>query len=299
MKPYAGIDFEEYRGLGKKKQEIAAVLGVLRSLGLSGFQIKGNDSPDALVDFSDAEGGLRLACEVRTLHNDERLSSGSELEEFNSRWVRIMERVIATLRSDGTTVPYCSVSFLNQSYSCLKGMSDQVIMSELIIAGGRLRTNAIVAFPQPDMPTLNSTLKEIRVLHADGQGLLWWPTHLKSGEVPQMATAIVEAVKAKGKIAASFDWKGAEEKLLLLVAQARGLTDIIGHAREFDIPLESSPFTWILVWDKFSLDVWTIFPGYAVICDGLKQLRRPELLPQKLRRFCTAGEQYPTRPKPR
>lgn len=71
--------------------------------------------------------------------------------------------------------------------------------------------------------------------------------------------------------------------MLLLVAEGRGLTDTMGRTREVDLVLPAStPFTWIVMWDRFSEDVWTVFPTYGIICDGDRQLRRSERLPAPL-----------------
>lgn len=211
-----------------------------------------------------------------------------------------MERVVATLAADGRPVPYCTVWFREASYSCLTRLRDDALVGELIAAGRRLRARRRLFFPCSDMPALSSILRKIRVVEADGEGLLWWPTHLQSGSVPALDAAIAEAVIAKGTLAASFDWQGSDERLLLLVAEARGLTDLVGRAREIELPsYPTLPFTWVVVWDRFSEDIWTIFPRHAVICDGSEQVRRPWMLPEALRRFATGGERYPTRPKAR
>jgi hypothetical protein len=104
-----------------------------------------------------------------------------------------------------------------------------------------------------EMPILSTLVKRIRVLEEDGEGRLWWPSHIQSGEVPPIDDAIVAAIQAKGKLATSFDWREAEEKWLLLVAEAHGLTDIIGSARDIALPeLPSFPFTSVVLWDRFS-----------------------------------------------
>jgi hypothetical protein len=123
---------------------------------------------------------------------------------------------------------------------------------------------------------------------------------LKSGEVPPLDGAIVDAVRTKSALAASYDWQNSDERWLLLVAEARGLMDVIGGARKIDLPTDLTvAFTWVLVWDRFSEDLWAVYPQHAVICDGGKQLRRPQLLPERIRRFCIGGEVCPTRPKAR
>jgi hypothetical protein len=295
VKPYAGSDFEELRG--KKEQEKLLVSRALSRLGFTRFELTPHERPDALVDFRDTSGLVRLGCEIQTLQSDA-AASGSQLREFESRWIRVARRVLEALRSDGVAVPYCTVWFRNPSYASLRQLADDDLVTELVVAGRRLRGGYALTFPQSDTPTLNSILIEIRVVDPHGEGFLWWPTYLKSGEVPSLDDTIVNAVRAKGTLATSFDWRGSEDRWLLLVAEASRLTDVIGGAREIDLPGDlASPFTLVLVWDRFSEDIWTVFPHHAVICDGTRQVLRSHLLPERLRRFCRGGEDYPTKPK--
>jgi len=152
-----------------------------------------------------------------------------------------------------------------------------------------------MTFPRAGLPHLTAILSEIRVIEPD-EGLLWWPAHLKSGVVSPLDEVIATAIARKSAIASSYEWRGAEERLLLLVAEGRGLTDVVGGAPEMEsCRPASTPFTWILVWDRFSEDIWSVSSRYAVICDGQRQRRNLELLPKSLQRFsdCQAG--YPTR----
>lgn len=157
MRSYAGSDIEEYSGLEKKDRECTTISGLLQRLGFSGFVIAPNERPDALVDLSRAEGSVRLGCEIETLQSDDG-PSGSKLREFHSRWMRVMERVVATLRGDGVAVPYCSVRFRDPSYACLDRISDREMISELVNAGRRLRATSTIAFPQSDLPSLSLAL---------------------------------------------------------------------------------------------------------------------------------------------
>jgi hypothetical protein len=298
VKPYAGADFDLSPGT-KKEGEERIVRRVLGRLGFSGFELKLSERPDALVVFRDATASVRLGCEIQTLQSDG-VTSGSPLREFESRWIRIVKRVFAELAKTANRFLYCTVWFRDPSSPSLPNVRDGLLIAELVVAGQRLRDHSSLTFPQPNTPTLNSILTEIRVVDCDGEGCPWWPTHLKSGEVLPLDDAIVAAVRNKGTLATSFDWQDSDERLLLLVAEARGLTDVIGGAREIHLPVNLPiPFTWVLVWDRFSEDLWTVFPRHAIICDGGKQKRSPLLLPARLQRYCTAGEAYPTKPKAR
>jgi hypothetical protein len=297
VKPYAGTDFDLSPGTKKDREELI-VRSVLDRLGFSDFELNLSERPDAHVDFRDSTASVRLGCEIQTLQSDGG-TSGSPLRQFESLWIRIAKRVLAELSQDGKPVPYCTVRFRAPSNTALRNVEEKLI-SELVVAGRQLRDRSSLTFPQSKTPTLNSILTEIRVVVPDGEGCLWWPTHLKSGEVPPLDNAIVAAVRNKAALATSFNWQNSDEKLLLLVAEARGLTDVIGGARRIHLlvnrPIE---FTWVLVWDRFSEDLWTVFPQHAIICDGGKQVRRPLLLPAQLQRFCTGGEAYSTKPKAR
>lgn len=299
MKPYAGSDFQLRRGLRKKAQEMRIASGALLRLGLTGFDLTPHERPDVLVDFKNANVPVRLGCEIQTLQADN-VASGSPLREFESRWVRVITRVVETLRGDNAPVPYCTVLFRDPSYTSLRSTPDAQLISEFVVAGRLLRNAPALGFPQADTPALNSILTEIRVIERDGQDCLWWPAHLQAGMVTPLDCAIVDAVGKKSDRAASYAWLGCAEKWLLLVAEGRGLTDVIGHARKIDLPRTPLvPFTLVLVWDRFTEDIWTIHPQYEVICDSVRQLRKRELLPETLQRFYTGAEVYSTRLKAR
>ena len=140
------------------------------------------------------------------------------------------------------------------------------------------------------MPILSALLKRIKVVESDNREICWWPSHIQSGEVPPIDFAIVAGIKAKGKLAELYDWHGAEEKWLLLVAEAHGLTDIIGGARPIALPeLSTFPFNLVVLWDRFSEDIWTVFPDYAILCHAERQTRYTNLLPSRLQFFVTGG----------
>src|SRR5262249_48849891 len=226
MKPYAGSELDLHRGLRKKDREEHLVSGVLSRLGFEEFKLSLHEHPDVIVDFSRKGHRVRLACEVQEIHSDD-TSAGSKLRQFRGRWISIMEEVFALMGSDGTLIPYCVVEFLDHSYDCLGSASNASLVNDFLIAGKNLKTAQSIEFPQAAMPILSALVKRISVRESNGGGMLWWPSHMQSGAVPPIDGAIIAAVQAKGKLAASFDWRGAEEKWLLLVAEAHGLTGII------------------------------------------------------------------------
>ncbi len=211
-----------------------------------------------------------------------------------------MDVVLASLARDSGRVPYCVVDFQGYNES-LDGADEALLARELIHVADVLKSEPVVRFPLEATPTLNGRIREIALMDADGKGMVWWPRHLKSGPVSGPDRAAKLAVQTKRRQARNYDWQGATERWLLLHAQAHGLCDMFGAARE--IPLgrlpKKMPYTTILIWDKFSEDIWTVFPKYQVICNGSRQTRDLTALPASLNPFATGGERYPTRPKER
>ena len=232
-------------------------------------------SPNHKIGITSPEFEPVMASEEITLHGDE-TRQGSKHQHFRERWRRIMEQVIATLRLGGP-VPYCSVDFLHRSYNCLFGFSDNHLVSEFIDAGRILATSRVLKFPHPQLPVLSRMLSQIRVWDSNGEGLLWWPSHMQSGDVCSLEDTILKAVVTKARLAREYDWQGATEKWLVLFAEGRGLTDVIIGGLE-PVPLHAFPadfpFTLVLVWDKFSENVWKVFPQFRAICDGTHQTRK-------------------------
>ncbi len=294
-KRYAAAAFEGDRSLPKNAGEASAVRDVLIRLGLVSFEITPGDRPDTLVDFI-GEERVRVACEVQELYGDD-AGRGSELREFRERWRSIMQGVIATLAKDGTA-PYCRVDLLDPSYSCLRGFSNGALRNEFVSAARLLNSSSTLRFPTDATPLLNKLVGEITVLDRDGSGLLWWPSHMQSGPIASLDSAAAQAVRKKARLAREYDWQGASEKWLLLVAQSHGLADVFGGAREIRLEqLGNCPFTQVLLWDKFTEDVWTFWPRFHVICDGSGQKRDLSVLPRSLHPFATHSTRYPTRPK--
>jgi hypothetical protein len=78
-----------------------------------------------------------------------------------------------------------------------------------------------------------------------------------------METAVKRAVREKSRLAKDYNWKDASQRWLLLVAEARGTTDVIGGARSFALPQAGEmAFDAVLVWDRFTEDVWLAYPAF-------------------------------------
>jgi hypothetical protein len=121
---------------------------------------------------------------------------------------------------------------------------------------------------------------------------------MQSGFIEPLDYAVACAVREKVCKAGSYDWKGARERWLILVAEAHGTTDVFGQPKSIQLPddVVNLPFTYIIIWDKFSESVWAIHPHFEVICDGHEQRRFTGWIPQSLRTYVTGDVRYQTRP---
>jgi hypothetical protein len=65
------------------------------------------------------------------------------------------------------------------------------------------------------------------------------------------------------------------------------LVDVFGGARDIDLPQRDaeSPFTRVIIWDKFSEDVWALVPAFARILDARKKSLYVNRLPVPVRPF--------------
>lgn len=286
-KPYAGEDFETDRHSNKLGEELWAVDQMLRRLGFQEYRLAAHDKPDVLVEFGPRKSPLRLGCEVMSLQSD-RDDKGSALRRFRARWRRVMDVVLASLQENSARVPYCVVDFQGHNKS-LDGTDEVRLIQELIAVGRRLQKEPKIVFPQATTPTLNGRIREIALMDPDGKGLVWWPRHMKTGAISERDSEARQAVQTKRRLARNYDWKEATERWLLLHAQAHGLCDMFGAARKISLGHlpKKMPFTLILLWDKFSEDIWTIYPKYKVICDGRRHIRDLRALPLVLQSFAS------------
>jgi hypothetical protein len=207
-----------------------------------------------------------------------------------------MQCVLEQLEAEHAVVPYCVVEFSHPSFDVLHGVPQRKLEAELVAVGRALRSTSEVSFPRAEHPLLNSILTCVKVIKPDGEGLPWWPAHLQSGSVSALDDAVAEAIQVKAALATSFEWQGASERWLLLVAEGNGLQDLVGQARQFTVrATPHMPFTTIIMWDRFSEDIWTLFPVHRVICDGAARLRNIAGLPASLQPLVSSSR-YETRP---
>jgi hypothetical protein len=293
-KRYAAEDLERGRGIGKRERELHIIEGLLTRLGVGDYSLVSGDKPDVIATLGSGENAVRIACEVHTLHSDGG-RAGSDFRRFRERWIAIMSAALNELRPEGIT-PYCRVDFGSMDFG---GFRNTEIAHEFAIAGRLLRADRELQFPRDGMPVLSSFLHHIRVIDPDGEGLLWWPSHLQTGtlDAEGLDESVRQAVNEKTLAARGYDWGGITERWLVLHAQGHGLVDVFGGARDIDLPPRDteSPFTRVIIWDKFSEDVWALVPAFDRILDAKEKSLYVNRLPASVRSFVLTNDGRPVR----
>ena len=220
----------------KRQLELSCVGGVLRRLGFDVTELQPADRPDVVAVLSRSGQTCRIGCEVNLLHADQ-TPTGSPLRQFWRAWLGIAREVHKQLSRDLHIVPYCVVRFCSNSYRVDLRDRDEIIR-DLYLLGRRLGHQAEIVVGA-EYPAISNIVSSVTVVDFDGGGRLWWPSHLQSGAVSSLDGAVRQSIIEKCRLARGYDWPDVDRKWLLLVADGRGTTDIIGRVQPFEVPEES------------------------------------------------------------
>lgn len=277
---------------GKEPLEVTYVRGVLERAGFMVRSVRSQDKPDVVAELTNGTMSLVLGCEVGLVYADA-TASGSPLRRFWNMWLRIARDVQEQLSTQHHSVPYCAVHFRSGS-NTVDLRDHRGIVRELVLVGQRLEMDDEVLVDD-QYPALCGIISGVNVVDRDGRGRFWWPSHLQAGPVHAPDGHAGQLFIEKCNQARAYNWCGIERKWLLLVAEGRGTTDLFGQARP--IPLPSAhvvPFDEVVVWDRFSEDVWLVFPDFKVLADGQRKLRHVEALSEPLRQYVSRNDRYDT-----
>jgi hypothetical protein len=113
----------------------------------------------------------------------------------------------------------------------------------------------------------------LRNIYPDEQ-YLWWPSHLQSGEIPPTQKALEEIISKYNKKAGKYKIENLYQKWLIIFAEGLGLNDIccnVGHLEQKLIQ-ETSYFTNIYVFDKFTESITQVYPVCANVFSGAARM---------------------------
>lgn len=288
--------------MGKEREE-AALAAVLHRLGLGEFEIMRSESPDFFVSLKHRAATLCVACEMTTLYSDRPKSGralGSPQRRFFRKWTDLATRLRCRLDEVGLVNLYGVLDFNIPSPAVLDSVKIDSLIDELVsLCKRHSETRSDLAFPVGGFPLLHSLLSSIRLYQCTEPGALWWCGQLQSGPVPEPTDALIDIIRTKVEKAHSYDWRDVTERLLVVVAEARGTADVAVNIKDPGIR-ESVPdveFTTIVLWDRFMDDLVELYPVFAKLCDSTTGMRCLECYPLAFKPFVVTGPDYPRRVK--
>jgi hypothetical protein len=294
-----------YEDSSGKQKEIESLAAVLERLGLGSYQIEPSESPDFFVSFKKDNSELVLGCEMTNLYSDSvqgDKTPGSPQRRLFEKWKRIAKALRHQLDQAGLENIYGVLFFKDSSPSALDSCRASELITELVrICKEQPPSSTPIIFPVQGFPLLSKLLTQLGLYQYPEKGILWWCAHLRSGLVSDPGNALINVIAAKSAKAQSYAWKDAAEKWLLIVAEARMVTDTVTGIDDFQLEsIADAPlgFTRIILWDRFLDEIIELFPVFKKRCDSQAQTRNLENYPEAIRPFILKGPRYPTRIKP-
>jgi hypothetical protein len=256
-----------------KDKELTIVSGFLKRFQLNPDAIIEGERPDFSISLGN--GALNVGIELTLLNADTQHSRGGSPErQLHSKWKKLAHALRSRLSIEPEPLPhvYGSVFFRISSESILSDL-DQVRFCEEVattLRGTSLSElgSKIVNFHPASTPLLASMVSHIfvRVFPAETD-LLWWCSDLQSGPVPDPHDALKATVAKKKRKADSYNWRNALERWLLIYAAGEGLADMTPNLEDPEIG-ETTPFTHVFLWDKFSETIYCLSPRFATVFEA-------------------------------
>jgi len=300
-----------YESATGKTEEIKILHGFLERLGFVDYTPRDTtESPDFFIDFSYQDLQATIAIELTFFYNtlgQENRNFGASEKRFIEQWKRIARRLRQELDKIGGDMKYVygSLSFQNPGPYALDPVGHDDLIAELLkVTQKNLNKSeriTTIEFPNPDYPTLSSSLKSVALSVWDEEGILWWCSHIQSGTVNDPNDAILRIIRNKNQTAQSYQWNNVNERWLVIYAASEMLSDMAIIAGDFDVSREipNIEFTRIILWSKFTESITELFPRFQAICDPSKGTRNVECYPLEIQPFVMAGKKYTTIPKQR
>jgi hypothetical protein len=251
---------------GKTNEERRHLDAFLMRLGLVPSVIEKCECPDFFMQFNARTRATSVGCEVVRF---QAWSEGASKLGHAYRWKRFAERLRSALVRSGLGV-YGVIHLhveTNVSFDLLLADEARTI-SEIC---GRLEATSaldgvIVRFDPVVEPTLLKAVERIEVRASPLPAMeLWWCASLQSGLVAESWPALHEIVASKSQKAASWNWRSADERWLLVVGEAQTLSDTMILFEPPEHPTSTSAFSHVFAWSAFFEQVHQVFPTFQTI----------------------------------
>lgn len=251
----------------KDDEERRLLDGFLARLSLEPDEFEKSERPDFFLRFERSPRSVRIACEVVRFHLE---TEGPTRLDHGHRWRSFAVRLREELRRSGQNV--AGVLYLrggsSGSFEALLRRRDRTIaeISNLLRRTG-VTSGTIVTFDVAEEPVLSSAVDRILLRPANRVNTeLWWCSSLQSGVLPDPWPSLVRIVREKDAKAANWNWRNADERWLLVVAEAQTLGDtmvLTDAVASTTIPCKA--FSRTFLWDGFSERIHQIQPTYGLV----------------------------------
>lgn len=279
-------DVLKIQRLSKKEKERKTLYEFLKFILTSPLRIESVESPDFFIYLPSTKIGV----EIIDYHNDSTVIGSSERRRFQT-WFKIASKLQTELNIVGLINLYGVVSFRKQIYKELWTINKNEFIKRVVnLCKKEINKNKIKNFnlniSYDDF--LSKTVDSIFISRLNkSNDILWWCSHLQTGKVPDPTFIIPKQVRRKVLLGEKYEWHNARGKWLIIVANAFGIFDSgfikdINHLKEIKIKKQNI-YDHIYYWDRFSEQIWEIYPTKRIVVDpsvrSIYVSRLPQYIP--------------------
>jgi hypothetical protein len=253
---------------GKEKERIV-LLGFLKRLQLGYYEVIPRERPDFILNFSCNELTTSIGCEI-TFYYSDKGTKGSSQERFLKQWKKFAKALRDELDRLGQEYKYLygAIHFKNPDFTIMDSFNSEEFITQIVAAVKNRKNRYILRrFKKDVLPLLAKHVDHIYLRDtAPELGVLWWPSHLQSGEVEDPTATIDEIIQIKNVVGNTYDWAGVDEKWLLIYGGAAGITDMIILNSDFrSNQLPKVCFDRVFIWDRFFKSIHEIYPNFCEV----------------------------------
>lgn len=268
--------YDDSRG---KVQERNIIEGFLTRLMLTQCELRAGERPDFMISFDN--GTLLVGCELTLFNNDfasERQHVGSPERRFHSQWKQVAKALRRRLDEEGGHLSYLygSVCLTTPSFYLFDQLNSADLVEEIVEAIKKTDGSGVLAtFDNQRFPLLSKFVASVYLRDCEPEtGILWWCSHLQSGEIKDPNGTLVGIVAEKATKEFRYDWGEAREKWLLIYAAGTGLADLahLNTNPAIAEQVKEIPFSHVFLWNKWSEDIIELFPYFKPIMSEGKTL---------------------------
>lgn len=265
------IFYDTLSGKDYERHLLEAFLGRMH---LMPAKLTNRERPDFDITLTGGAKSCKVDCEVTLFYSDNKSWSGSLSKRFTENWKIFARYLMERLTSEGNGLQHIfgAVFFKEPSMKVMDNIDQNMLINELVRVAREFipaQSASITEFEADRFPLLRQIVEKIYLENlSPSEGILWWPADLQTGVIPDPRRALLRIIRDKNKKAASYKWSAAAERWLVVVAEARCLTDvaILGstHLRSLRV-VGSVPFTRIYLWDRFLDTITELFPSPRIV----------------------------------